>query len=266
MGKTRTVAVDSEDKKEKKPVKKREAKKKSLKEQKGVRIPGLKGGERVVAVEAEPIPVEEEGKEKKEKKAPEPKVRSKRYKEAKAKVDRTKLYSLPEALKLVKEISYSKFDGTVELHLVTKKDGLSFIVTLPHSTGKKKKVEIANEDTIKELKKGKIDFDVLLSTPEMMPKLAPFAKLLGPRGQMPNPKNGTLIKDKKEAEKFTGNNLFIKTEKKAPLIHTTIGKVSQKDKELVENAEAIIQVIGKRQVKKAHLTSTMGPSLKIDVS
>ena len=113
------------------------------------------------------------------------------------------------------------------------------------------------------MKDGKIDFDVLLATAEMMPKLVPYAKLLGPKGLMPNPKNGTLIKSKKEAKKFGGNTMTIKAEKAEPVIHTTFGKVSQKPKELEENLETILKAIGKKQIVKAYIKSTMSPSVKI---
>jgi large subunit ribosomal protein L1 len=263
MGKTKTAIVSGEP--EPKTEQKKKAKeKKSLKEEKGVRIPGLKGGERVVAVEAEPLP--EEGEEKKAKEAErKPKVRSKKYQAARAKIDKTKAYPLTEAIKLVKETSYSSFDGSVELHVVTKKVGTSANVTLPHSTGKEKKIEVAKETTIKKLEKGKIDFDVLLATPDMMPKLVPFAKLLGPKGLMPNPKNGTIIKSVSEAKKFSANKINLKTEKKAPLIHTSVGKVKSPQKELEENIEAVLNGVGKRQIVRTYLTPTMGPSVRIQV-
>ncbi len=137
---------------------------------------------------------------------------------------------------------------------------------LPHQAGKIRKIEVADKKTIENLKKGKINFDVLLATADIMPKLVPFAKMLGPKGLMPNPKNGTLIKDIKEAKKFSANKLTLKTEKKAPLIHTVVGKVSQKDKEVSENAKALLKAFGKKQVTKACLTSTMGPSIRVDLS
>lgn len=253
MGKTKTALISNEKKTEKKTEKK-------------VHISGLKGGQRIAAVTDEIAPAEVSEKESLVKKQKRTKVRGKKYLEIKGKIDRNKLYELPEAIKLLKEISYSKFDGTVELHLVVKKEGTSAQISLPHSGGKEKKIEIADEKTIEKLKNGRIDFDVLLATPDMMPLLVPFAKILGPRGLMPNPKTGTLIKDKKDASKLSANTINIKTEKKAPLIHTVAGKVSQKDKELQENIEALLNGIGKKQILKAYLSSTMSPSIKLSLS
>jgi large subunit ribosomal protein L1 len=268
MGKTKTAIIsgEPEPKTSKDKGKKKEKQQKSHKEKKGVKVPGLKGGERVVAVEAAPI-VEKEEKGKTTKKTERKvKVRSKKYIDAQTKVNKTKLYPLAKAIKLVKETSYSTFDGTVELHVVVKKAGISASAVLPHSTGKEKKIEVAKESTIKKLEKGKVDFDILLATADMMPKLVPFAKILGPRGLMPNPKTGTLIKDIKEAKKFSVNKINLKTEKKVPLIHTPVGKVSSKQKDLSENIEAVLKGIGKRQIVKAYLAPTMGPSVKLLLS
>ena len=194
------------------------------------------------------------------------KVRGKKYVAAKKKFDNSKVYPVGEAIKLVKETSYSKFDGTVELHLVVKKVGTSSQVTLPHQAGKSKKVEIANDETVEKLKKGKIDFDVLVSTTAMMPKLVPFAKLLGPKGLMPNPKNGTLVPDEKKAKNFSTGTVVLKTEKEAPLIHTVVGKVGQDTKELSANLESIFKAFGgSKKIDKAYIKATMGPSVKIKV-
>lgn len=190
-------------------------------------------------------------------------TRSKKYSEVKSKVS-GKAYKVSDAVALVKEISYTKFDGTVELHLVLKKGGVNLQVALPHSTGKTKKIEVADDNTIKKLESGKIDFDLLLATADMMPKLVKYAKILGPKGLMPNPKNGTVIKSAKDADKFGGNTIQVKTEKDAPLVHTIVGKVSQKSEELVKNTEAILAALGKdKQIVRAFLTSTMSPSVKL---
>ena len=181
------------------------------------------------------------------------------------KIDRVKFYSLDEAVKLAQETSYSKFDGSVELHMVVKRDKLSVTTKLPFSTGKSKKIEVASETTIKKLQSGKVDFDVLLAKAEMMPKLVPFAKILGPKGMMPNPKNGTLIKSEDDAKKFSADSVTIKTEKSQPVVHVVIGKVSQKTDEVVKNAEAVFSVIGPKQVTKASLSASMGPGVKVKV-
>jgi len=149
--------------------------------------------------------------------------------------------------------------------LIVKKQGLVVNVTLPHSAGKEKKIEVASDETIKKLESGKVDFDLLLSTADFMPKLVKFAKILGPKGLMPNPKNGTIIKTESDAKKFSGNTKTIKTEKEAPLIHTSFGKFSQKDSELIENANAILKAIDKKQIVRAFMKSTMSPSIKLQI-
>jgi len=268
MGKTKTAFVSETDKKElsgAEKYKQKQEKKAEAEKVEKVRVPGLSGGQRVTAISAEPLvdATEEKAEEKAIKRGP--KVRGKKYREQKNKIDIAKLYPLTKAIELVKETSYSKFDGTVELHLVVKKEGSSANVTLPHSSGKKKNIEVANEKTLEKLKKGNIDFDILLSTADMMPKLVPFAKILGPKGLMPNPKNGTIIKSAKDADKFSGNSVVIKTEKKQPVIHTTVGKVSQNTKELEENVTAVFNALDKKQILKAYIKSTMSPSIKLTV-
>lgn len=211
--------------------------------------------------------------EKKAKKAMDSKTKSKtighrsaKYQEAKAKVNKSSSNTLKEAVETVKNASYSKFDGTMELHIVVKKQGTSVQVSLPFSAGKQKKIEIATEKILDKLKEGKIDFDVLLATPEMMPKLAIYARLLGPKGLMPNPKNGTVIKSEKDADKFSVNTVNLKTEKTQNIIHTSFGKVSQDTKELVENAQAILDAIGgSKIITSVYIKSTMSPSIKLTI-
>lgn len=243
-----------------------------------VHIAGLKGGQRIKMVEAEVTPAAEDIKitsdedtgssdgRKKTKKPVQEKIRGKKYQEAKKKIKPGETYSISEAIKLVKETSYSKFDGTFEAHFTVKKTGISANVTLPHAGGRAKKIEVADDETIKKLASGKIDFDILLSTSEMMPKLVPFAKVLGPKGLMPNPKNGTLIKSAADAKKFGGNTLNLKTEREAPLVHTAFGKVSQKDTELNENLQAIVKALGgSKQIVKGFIKSTMSPAVRIAI-
>ncbi len=218
------------------------------------------------AVEA--TPSTESPSKRKSQKASAERVRGKKYIEAKAKVDVEKTYTPEEAVRLAKETSISKFGGSVQLHVVLKKGSVNKTLELPHSSGKTKKVEIASDETIEKLKSGKIDFDVLITHPSMMPKLVPFAKVLGPKGLMPNPKNGTISEaPEKAAEKFGGNSFQVKTENKAPLVHTIIGKLAQPEKELVENYMAILEAVGgSRIVDKAYIAPTMGPSIKVIVS
>jgi large subunit ribosomal protein L1 len=234
-----------------------------------VHLSGLKGGQRVKMVEAEAqteeTKAEEEVKGTERAKRVE-RVRGKKYVESKKKFDNSKVYSAPEAIKLVKETSYSKFDGTVELHMIVKKTGISASVALPHQAGKTKKVEIASDETIEKLKSGKIDFDILVATAATMPKIVPFARLLGPKGLMPNPKNGTLVPDEKKAKSFSTGTVSLKTEKEAPLVHTVIGKVGQDAKELSENLEVIFKAFGGgKQIDKAYIKATMGPSVKVKI-
>ena len=227
-----------------------------------------------VVVEAQDAPAEvsveetasQEGPKKKVKASKgKAKARGKKYSEARTKVDPNITYSPEDAAKLVKETSTSKFVGSVEMNLVLHKDKLgSNQVTLPNSTGATKRIEVASEDTIKKLQAGKIDFDVLITTPAMMAKLVPFAKLLGPRGLMPNPKNGTVSDNPEKAkEAFGGNTLHLKLQKGAPLLHMVIGKVDQEDKALAENMVAVLDTVGRSNVKKAVVSASMGPSVKL---
>lgn len=261
MGKTKTAFV-GEGLPEGKP--KREKKQKPEK----VHIAGLKGGQRIKVIESEETSETQEAAvtQEEKKRIKPPKVRGKKYSEVKAKVNPSQTYALKEAVELAKETSFSSFDGTMELHLTLKKAKISQNVVLPFLAGREKKIEIASDETIEKLKAGKIDFDVLIATPEFMPKLVPFAKTLGPRGLMPNPKNKTLVNDINKAKDFSANTITLKTEKDAPLIHTTFGKVSMSTDDLTQNAEAILTALGgSKQIIKAYVKATMGPSVKTAV-
>jgi large subunit ribosomal protein L1 len=259
MGKMKTAFVSE-------PEENKEKHKDQHKKEEKIHISGLKGGQRIKAIDAEPVLSAEE-EEKAEAKRKAPRIRGKKWTEQKTTVDREKFYAPEKAIALAQKTSYSKFDGTMELHIIVKKVGATANVTLPFSAGKTKKVEIASEETLKNLAAGKIDFDILLSTPEMMPKLVVFARILGPKGLMPNPKNGTIISSTAKAKEFSGNRITLKTEKDAPLIHTTFGKVSQKSEELLANLEAVFKVLGgAKQIVKAYTKATMGPAIKIKVS
>lgn len=215
-----------------------------------------------------PVKIERAESEKESSVSKVSKARGKRYHASKAKVEGGRVYPLSEAAKLVRETSYSKFPGTVELHLVLDKEkgSVNTRVETPHSTGSSKKIEVASEETVAKLQAGKIDFDVLIATPEMMPKLVPFAKVLGPRGLMPNPKNGTVVDNPEKAlEKFSDKTVQIKTEKDFPLVHTTVAKTTQVETEIAENANTILEAVGKKSIKKAVLASTMGPGILVQV-
>ena len=215
----------------------------------------------VVEVAPESTPVKTDKKTKTRVK----KGHSKRYLEARALIDKTKTYSPTEAISLLRQVSTTKFDPSVELHLLLNINKLSGDLNLPHGTGKTAKVEIATEDTLSKLKAGTIDFDILVAEPKMMPKLAQYAKLLGPKGLMPNPKTNT-ISDKPEelAKKLAGGSCRFKTEPKAPLIHQVIGKLSFKDTQLLENLTAALQAVQLKNILSCHLCSSMSPSIKVD--
>lgn len=195
------------------------------------------------------------------------KTHSEKYAAAVALVDKNKTYSLSEALTLLPKLKVAKFDETVELHINTTETGLSGMMTLPHGTGKQINVVIADDKVIEEISAGKINFDMLLATPQMMPKLAKVAKVLGPKGLMPNPKNGTITANPEEtAKKFQGGQMRWKTEAKNPIIHLTVGKVSFGDKKLAENISFALKTINPEKMKKVVLKSTMSPAIKIDFS
>lgn len=262
MGKKRIITVTEEGLQKK-------VAKKSLKKEKGVHIPGLKGGERVVAVMAEPPTSEKVKKPEAPKRRglPQVRARGKKYLAAKTKIDPQKAYSIPEAIKLLKETHFARFDGSAELHLATLKPGLHGEVVLPNFAGKTKKVEIADEQTLKKIESGKIDFDILISTPAFMPKLIKYAKILGPRGLMPNPKTATIVEDPEKAiKKFQKTSISFKTEQNAPLIHAVFGKISQNENELAENLKTFLSTVGTKNLKKAVISSTMGPGIKLDLS
>lgn len=194
------------------------------------------------------------------------KEKGQKYKKVKTFVDKTKKYPLEEALKIVKKTSYTKFDGTVELHINTLEKGLRGTVTLPHGTGKTIKVAIASEELIKKVEAGTIDFDILVSTPQMMPKLAKLAKILGPKGLMPNPKAGTVTTEpEKMVEKFSHGQIQFKTEAEAPIIHAVIGKVSFSEEKLKANFVSFIEAVAKKNIRSVSLNCTMGPGIKISL-
>jgi large subunit ribosomal protein L1 len=194
------------------------------------------------------------------------KVRGKKYIEAKKKLGDVKKMKLAEAVELLKKAKYVSFDESVDLHMNVEKTGLRGEVELPHATGKTVRVSIVNDAVLEQLAQGKIEFDVLITHPSFMSKLARFAKVLGPKGLMPNPKAGTVSATPEEvAKKFMKGTLRWKTEPKFPLIHQQIGKLSYDSKKLVENAQAFLNAVGKAQVKALFITSSMGPSIEVEM-
>ena len=213
----------------------------------------------------------EDAKEPKTAKTPKPTLekkqsRSRRYQQARALVDRTITYPLDQAIALVKKTSVTRFDASVEAHLNVTETGLKAEIQFPHSTGRTTKVAIADDKILEDVAAGKFDFDVLLATPDMMPKLAKLAKILGPKGLMPNPKSGTITQDpEKKKKEMEGGKTLVRTEPKSPLVHVVIGKVSMKEAELAANFTALIKGLLPHNVLKFTLSSTMGPGIKVNL-
>lgn len=236
------------------------------------------------------------------KKGPAPKVRplierrSKAYRQAAGKVEKNKTYSLADAVKLATETNPSKFDASVEIHVRLGVDprqadqNIRSTVVLPHGTGKAVRVavlaadadadkakeagaDIAGEEAVvKLLDKGTLNFDVLIASPQFMPKLGKYARLLGPKGLMPNPKSGTVSTDvtKAVAEAKAGKVEY-RVDKQAA-VHLSVGKVSFGTDKLLENANAFFASLQSQKpasikgvyVKSVAIATTMGPGIKVD--
>ena len=225
--------------------------------------------------------------------------KSKRYIANAEKVEKTKVYSVEEAIKLVKETSNAKFDSTIEVSLnlnldVKKADQqLRGAIVLPNGTGKTKKILVlakgdhakaakeAGADFVGEVelitkieKENWFDFDVIVATPEMMPALGKIGKLLGPKGLMPNPKTGTVTTDVAKAiDEIKKGKVNYRTDSYGN-VHGIIGKASFEDNKLAENLTTFVGVILKakpstvkgKYVKNISISSTMGPGIKLDVN
>jgi large subunit ribosomal protein L1 len=223
--------------------------------------------------------------------------RGKKYKTIAEKIDKNKLYATEEALQLVKEGKIAKFDESVEIHvrlgIDTKKGDqqVRAAVVLPHGIGKAKRIAVVTstkvkeaqeagadlvgaEDLIEKIKSGKIDnFDVLVASPEMMPKLAPVAKILGPRGLMPSPKTETVTDKIKETVEMLKKGKFSFKNDTAGVIHQVIGKLSFETPKLVENYNAFIDALNKakpagvkgKYILSISVCSTMGPGAKVSL-
>ncbi|MBI3143297.1 MAG: 50S ribosomal protein L1 [Bacteroidetes bacterium] len=221
---------------------------------------------------------------------------TKKRKEAIAKIDREKSYSLLDSAKLVKEITYTKFDASVDLSIrlgVDPKKANQMVrgtVSLPHGIGKTVSVlalvtpdkeeearqagadYVGLDDYINKIQGGWTDVDVIITMPSIMPKIGRLGRILGPRGLMPNPKSGTVTDDIKDAvTSVKAGKIDFKVDKYG-IINTTIGRVSFPQDKLFENAVELLHTINRLKPSAAkgayfrslHISSTMSPGIKID--
>ncbi len=221
---------------------------------------------------------------------------SEEQKEARAKVDSNKTYSLQDASSLVKEISTTKFDASVDLAIRLGVDPkkanqmVRGVVTLPHGTGKTLRVLalvtpdkeaeakeagadfIGLDEYLQKIKDGWTDVDVIVTMPSVMGKLGPLGKVLGPRGLMPNPKTGTVTMDiKKAVSDVKGGKIDFKVDKTG-IVHAAIGKASFSAEKIMENADELLKTIVKLKpstakgtyMKSIFMSSTMSPSIAVD--
>lgn len=222
--------------------------------------------------------------------------RGKKYREVVKKVEAGKVYSLDEALKLAAETSTTKFDSSVEIHVRLGVDprqadqNIRATVVLPHGTGKTVRVAVfapegdhegakkagadvvGDEAFLKQLDKEELNFDILVATPQYMPKLGKYARLLGPRGLMPNPKSGTVSTNVAQAVKEAkAGKVEYRVDKQA-IVHLSIGKVSFGADKLVANTRAFLDSLSAQKpsglkgvyVKSVSVSTTMGPGIKVD--
>lgn len=208
----------------------------------------------------------------------------KRYKEAAKLVDKSKNYPLAEAIDLAAKTANTKFDAAIEVHVNLGVDprqadqNVRGTVVLPAGTGKDIRVAAVSDESEAEklfakLDKEDIDFDVLVATPDMMPKLGKYARLLGPRGLMPNPKSGTVTTDVKKAVQEAKAGRVEYRVDQAGIIHLSVGKASFGPAKLTDNAEAVLSSIRGAKpaslkgiyIKSAYVSSTMGPSIRLEL-
>ncbi len=208
------------------------------------------------------------------------KYRSKKYQASAEQIEKTQLYPLEEAVTLAQKVSYSKNPATLEIHINTAMKNIRGLASLPFAAGKKLRIVafgqdaadsgadmVGDEAKLSEIMKSKIDFDVLVTTPEWMPRLAPAARVLGPRGLMPNPKNGTITDNlAKAVSELQSGKVEYKTEKDNKVIHLSIGKTDQSAEEIVTNIRTLFTTVGKSKIKKMTLSPSMGPGVKVNMS
>lgn len=225
---------------------------------------------------------------------------SRRYSNLSEKVDPFRVYEPTEALNLLKEVSTAKFDETVELHLRTNVDPrhadqmIRGVVGLPHGLGKTVRVlvfagaegaeearqagadYVGEDDLIERIEGGWVEFDVGLATPQVMPKIGKLGRILGRRGLMPNPRSGTMVQPQdlpRAIQDSKGGRTEYRTDRTA-IIHSVLGKVSFEPSMLVDNLAALIDAIIRDRpaalkgpyFRSAYLTSSMGPSVPMDLA
>ncbi len=223
--------------------------------------------------------------------------RGKRYKALLEKYDRNAEYSIKEAVKIAKELATAKFDETIELHMKMGIDpkkpdqNIRSSVVLPHGTGKNVRVlvfaegpkaeeakqagadYVGSDDLIEKIKNGWLDFDIAIATPDQMRKVSKIARILGPRGLMPNPKAGTVTNDVAAAVKeFKAGKIEFRNDKTGNL-HIPVGKASFDEQKLLENIKAALSAVLAAKpasskgayIKKMVLAPTMGPGVRVNV-
>ncbi|ADV47210.1 50S ribosomal protein L1 [Nitratifractor salsuginis] len=223
---------------------------------------------------------------------------SKRKQALLEKIDKNKAYGVEEAVKTVKDLKSAKFDETVEIAMNLNVDPrhadqmIRGSVVLPHGTGKNVRVAVfakgdkvdeakaagadlvGSDELIEQIQNGNIDFDIVIATPDMMGVLGKVARILGPKGLMPNPKTGTVTMDVAQAVKNAkGGQVNFRVDKKGNM-HAGIGKASFGEKELIENLTAFVEKINRakpasakgRYIQNAALSLTMSPSVKLDTN
>jgi large subunit ribosomal protein L1 len=229
------------------------------------------------------------------------KEHGKKYLEASKKVDRSRLYTPDEAVKLLKETAYTKFDSTIEVHLRLGIDprhadqNIRTTVALPHGTGKMVRVLVfaqgeaaqaaqaagadfvGSDELIGRIdKENFFDFDIAIATPDMMGKVGRVGRKLGPRGLMPNPKSGTIVQPDdlpRTIREVRGGRVEFRNDKTG-LLHVAVGKLSFTEQQIFENITALIEAVKTAKpsgqkgtyIRSVTFTSTMGPGIRIDVS
>ncbi len=221
---------------------------------------------------------------------------TKKRKDAAAKVDKNKFYSLKEASQLVKEINCTKFDSSVDLHIRLGVDPkkadqqVRGTVSLPHGTGRTKKVlvlctpdkeaaakeagadYVGLDEFVTKIESGWVDMDVIIATPAVMPKIGKLGKVLGPRNLMPNPKTGTVTNDVAAAvNEVKGGKIAFKVDK-AGIVHASIGRISFSPEKIAENSAELINAIVKLKpsaakgtyVKGVSMATTMSPGITLE--